>query len=125
MTSLGTARLAALAQESRPRYRKALERAVERRATLQSRYLALRVICIGTAAGGFALWLSSLSINFTRYAALAVGAMLVLSIVIESCSEIGRRTADWVMPVFALILIPLDTMVAPLAFLTSGFAKLV
>lgn len=98
---------------------------MDRRATLQSRYLAWRVLCIGLAASSIALWLSSLQLDQTRVAALSVGALLVLVIIIESCSEIGRRTADWVMPPLSLALIPLEIVIAPLAFLSSGFARLV
>lgn len=125
LTSLGAARLGALAQEAAPRYRRTLERAVERRSTLQSRYLAWRVLCVGAAAGSFVLWLVPLGLDLSRLIALAVGAILLLNIVIESCCEIGRRTADWVMPIFSLVLIPLELLIAPLAFLSSGFARLV
>ncbi len=58
-------------------------------------------------------------------AAVGVGAMLILTIIMESCSEVGRRTADWIMPLFALVLQPFEFVIAPLAFLSSGFARLV
>ncbi len=125
LTSLSAARLGALAKESSPRFQRALDRAVERRATLQSRYLAWRVLCLGVASGGFALWVVSLPLDTRQRAALAVGALLVLTIVMESCSVIGRRAADWLMPIFALALIPFEIIIAPLAFLSSGFARLV
>jgi CBS domain containing-hemolysin-like protein len=83
------------------------------------------VVCVAIAASSFALSLASSSLDYTRMGALAVGMILVLTIVMEGCSEVGRRTADWVMPIFALGLIPFELLIAPLAFLSSGFARLV
>src|SRR5690606_29892690 len=108
-----------------PRFQRALACVVGRRATVQSRYVAWRVVCVGIASGGFAVWLASLPIDGTRLAALAVGAILVLTIVIESSSEIGRRAADWLMPLFAWAFWPLEFVIAPLAFLSSGFTRII
>jgi CBS domain containing-hemolysin-like protein len=124
LTSLSAARLGALAKESGPRYRRALERVVAHRSTVQSRYLAWRVISVCGAAGCMALWQYQLPLDGLRHGAVSFGLLLAIAIVIEVSSAIGRQAADWLVPAIALFLGPLELAMAPLAFVTSGFARL-
>jgi magnesium and cobalt exporter, CNNM family len=123
LTSLSDARLGALAKEA-PRFRGALERAVAHRTTIQTRYLAGRVTAIAVAAGGFVRWLDGLTLDGLTWGAAALGAALMLAIVVEVAASLGRRTADWLLPIALMGLRPLELSVAPFAFLTSGFTIL-
>ena len=124
LTSLSHARLAALAQEAKPRFRKQLERAVRRRAVLQSRYLAGRVSALVITAATLVLWLEDHIFDTMTWVAVGGGLLLLLSILLEICAAYGRRAADWVLPWVMILLWPLELVVAPLAFLTSGFTHL-
>ena len=124
LTSLSDARLGALAMEAGPRFRTHLERACRLRSTIQARYLAGRVVAIAVAAGGSARWLDSLQLDTVIWSASAFGAVLLLAIVVELSASLGRRTADWVLPLALLVLRPFELLLAPLAFLTSGFSVL-
>ena len=124
LTSLSDARLGALAAEAAPRFRSHLERACRMRSTIQARYLAGRVVAIAVAAGGFARWLDSLRLDTSIWSASAFGAVLLLAIIVELSASLGRRSADWVLPIALLVLRPYEVLLAPLAFLTSGFSVL-
>ena len=124
LTSLGSARLSALAKEGKARTKGALERAVKNRATIQARYLAGRVVSLCIAAGSAAYALDRLRLEATLTIAVAAGALLALAIIIELSASLGRRAADWVTPVCLFMLWPYEIVLAPLGFLTGGFTFL-
>ncbi|MCA9623098.1 MAG: DUF21 domain-containing protein, partial [Myxococcales bacterium] len=123
LTSLSSARLGALAMESKPRFRDALDRAVRRRPILQARYLAGRVTSLSITAGALALWLYLQALEVKVTVALAIASILSLAILVELCATIGRRAADSVLPLALLLLRPLELLMAPLGFLTSAFTS--
>jgi CBS domain containing-hemolysin-like protein len=124
LTSVSTARLGALAQEAPPKYQKHLERVVAHRTTLQARYLAGRTVSLLVAAAGATLWVSQHYATAATRAAFAACILLTLAIVMEVAAGIGRLGADWVIPVAARALRPLELLMAPIAFLTSSFTRL-
>jgi len=124
LTSLSDARLGALAMEASPRFRNSLDRACRERSTIQARYLGGRVVAIAVAAGGFARWLDTLALDGLIWGMCGFGAILLLAIVVELSASLGRRAADWVLPLALMVLRPFELALAPLAFLTSGFSVL-
>jgi putative hemolysin len=124
LTSVSPARLGALAKDAKPRYRGALERVLAHRDTVQSRYLAWRVVSVCSAAACLATWQYALPLDNFSHGFVSGGLLLGMAIVIETSSVIGRSVADWLVPVMALFLGPLELAMAPIAFITSGFARL-
>jgi magnesium and cobalt exporter, CNNM family len=124
LTSVSAARLGALAQESKPRYRKPLERVVRNRTTMQARYVAGRVVSLCIAAAGAALWVHDRYPGTAARLAFDACIVLILAIVVEVASGIGRSAADWVVPMASLVLRPLELLMAPVAFLTASFSRL-
>jgi putative hemolysin len=91
------------------------------RDTVQARYLAGLVVSLCVAAGGMTRWLDGLGLDTTTYLACAGCAILLIAIIVELSASIGRRAADWFVPVALVVLWPYEILIAPLAFLTGGF----
>ncbi len=124
LTSLSDTRLAALAQEASPRMKRPLQRVTEERDVVQARYRAGRVVSLCLAAGSVAVWLEAkrqTGLDLVTHLSMAAVVVLALAIIVELSASLGRRAADWVLPLQLLALRPYELVMAPLAFLTGGF----
>ncbi len=115
LTSIGDARLAALAIEAPARFHASLGRVQSGRQLTQSRYLAARVLTLAVAVGALTVALSRLAAGLEAAALWGFGALVGLTAVMEGAATAGRRAADWVVPVAARYLYPLELLFAPLA----------
>jgi putative hemolysin len=122
LTSVSEARLGALATEA-ARFREALQRAVARRERLHARYVAGRALALSIAAGAFGMWLAHPAHDDQRVV-LAAGALFVAALLIEAASAMGRRAHDTLLPLLVVLLRPVELLLAPLAYLTSGLTDL-
>ena len=115
LTSLSRARLRALTQESDPRFRRTLQRVSKHRERVQARYLAGRVTFLGATTGAcIHLVLSRPGPNQLWLAiAMLFGVVLLLSV----AATLGRRRADHVVAVSAVVMRPLEWLMAPVALL--------
>ncbi len=125
LTSLGEARLSALAIEAGPRFRGALERLEQHRHRIQSRYLAGRVVSVTAVVASYTLWIARLAAPIETTVLWSLAGLVVLTALLEGAASAGRRAADTVVPFAARYLYPLELLVSPLALLSFALGRLV
>jgi len=70
------------------------------------------VVALATTAASLVLWLEDHVFDITTWLAVALGLLLLLTIVVEIRLGYGRRAADWVLPWVMMLLWPLEMVVA-------------
>jgi CBS domain containing-hemolysin-like protein len=125
LTSLTDARLGALLSEAAPALQRRLERLQSDRSRIQARYLAGRVASIAVVVGGYSLWLQALRAPFETAALWGGLGLVVLTAILEGAATAGRRAADWVVPVAARYLYPLELLVWPLALVSHALGRVI
>lgn len=120
LTSTTSERLGALATKS-SRHHGAIERVLQHRPVVQSRFVVGRVISTATATGAGALWIWSLPVDNVTRTALAFGAVFALTVLVEIATAAARRMTDTLLPWLLVIVRPFELVLAPIAFVTSAF----
>lgn len=120
LTSTSSERLGALASKS-GRHGRAIERVLQHRPVVQSRFVVGRIITAATATGSGALWIWSLSVDGVTRAALAFGAVFLLAVIVDIATAAARRMTDGLLPWLLVLVRPFELVLAPIAFVTSAF----
>lgn len=119
LTSLSHARLGALVKEAPERYHAALARLAAKRGAVQARYLVARVTALACAIAAYLTWLAGRGHDALWTMLWAGGGLILFAILIECAAVAGRRGADWVVPLAALGLRPVEWLVMPIALVTQ------
>ncbi|MFP6684424.1 MAG: hemolysin family protein [Polyangiaceae bacterium] len=122
LTSLSSARLEALAQEAKPRFKRSIERLVVNRERIQMRYLSARILALFAAAAAVALFVSGLSDPTVRLGA-CVAALVSCTVVIGVATQLGRRAANTIVPLSAVALRPVELAMTPLALIPNLLSR--
>ncbi|MBI4705338.1 MAG: HlyC/CorC family transporter [Deltaproteobacteria bacterium] len=125
LATLTAARASALETECLGRRGAALRRVSGMRPILHSRYGLGRMLSLVGAVACFCAWLGAWRAPAWGQAAVAAGAIIVLGVLLDAATTIGRREADWVVPAAAFWLRPLELALAPIAAVTGVLAALV
>jgi magnesium and cobalt exporter, CNNM family len=112
-TTLSSARLGALIDQSKGKTRKALERIRDEDAKLRSRYLLGRVLCTAATAAFFERAFENIVTHAFLVALL--GTVVVTGTLFEITTTLARKHADRVAPTVARYLRPLEIAFLPLA----------
>jgi CBS domain containing-hemolysin-like protein len=114
VTSLSSARLGALIEQASGSKRNALERIRRNHVKVRSTYVLGRIV--GTAVVA-AMLTQAFEPRFGRLAPyLALGAtVLLMGVLFEIATSLGRKHADWTAPSAARFLRPLELLLLPLA----------
>jgi CBS domain containing-hemolysin-like protein len=115
VTSLSSARLGALIEQSSGARREALERIRRHHVKVRSAYVLGRIICSAVTAVMFVEVFES--VHEVAAPLIALGATVVLmGILFEITTSLGRKHADRVAPATARFLRPLEVLMLPLSF---------
>ncbi len=122
VTSLSSARLGALIEQAAGSKRAALERIRRSHVLVRSTYVLGRIV--GTAVVA-AMFIQAFEPRFERLAPyLSLGAtVLLMGLLFEIATSLGRKHADWTAPAAARFLRPLELLLLPLSLplsLVSG-----
>ncbi len=123
LTSVSTARLRALQEQARPRYRAAVRRATRHREAVQARYLTGRVLMLALAVAGYTVWVVEHPGAPRFKVFLAAVGSLALGVLVHSAAALGRRAADWVITFGLFALRPLDLAILPVAEVMRVFTR--
>lgn len=118
LTSLSSARLEALAQEAEPRFKRAIERLVTHRESIQMRYLSARILALFVSACMLALFVTELTERAERIG-VCVAGLLSCVVVLGIATQLGRRAANTVVRLSAIALRPVELAMTPLALIPS------
>ena len=114
VTSLSSARLGALIEQASGSKRDALERIRRNHVMVRSTYVLGRIV--GTAVVA-AMLIQAFEPRFGRLSPyLSLGAtVLLMGVLFEIATSLGRKHADWAAPTAARFLRPLEIMLLPLS----------